>query len=110
MSEIERPTDEELIQRLEELSQAVTKGLSGQSEFTMRVPAEPKRDADLVLSYAAIRIKQLSEALSIYADKKNWWSKLGIDGTLLTKLVIFSVEGEEHQDGYLKAKEALEHK
>jgi len=47
---------EVLIARLEELATAVTKGkLSFANEFTMRVPAELDRDADLVLSEAALR-------------------------------------------------------
>lgn len=44
-----------LIERLMELSDAVTKG--NVSEFYMRVPAELDRDADLVLQEAAERLK-----------------------------------------------------
>ena len=47
------------IKRLRELSDAVTKGYKGQSEFTMRIPAEPDRDADLVLDWAANEIESL---------------------------------------------------
>ena len=50
--------------RLRELSHAVTQGREAvASEFTMRVPAEPKRDADLVLSTAADVIDDLYAAL-----------------------------------------------
>lgn len=49
-----------LCQRLQELSNFVTKGPDTVArEFTMRVPAEPDRDADLVLSDAAARITEL---------------------------------------------------
>lgn len=49
-----------LIKRLEELSEAITKGKEAtEREFTMRVPAELDRDADLVLSQAAKRLREL---------------------------------------------------
>ena len=58
--ESEVPTDV-ICDRLEELSEAVTKGRDAVSrEFTMRVPAEMDRDADLVLSIAAKRLRELS--------------------------------------------------
>jgi hypothetical protein len=47
-----------LVARLRELSDAVTKRESQEHEFTMRVPAEADRDADLVLSEAANRLEQ----------------------------------------------------
>lgn len=49
-----------LVARLRELSKAVTEGREAVlREFTMRVPAELDRDADLVLSSAADRIAEL---------------------------------------------------
>jgi hypothetical protein len=45
------------VARLRELSVAVSK--NRRDEFTMRVPAEPDRDADLVLSWAADEIDRL---------------------------------------------------
>lgn len=54
--------DEALCVRLEELTDAVTKGRTNQ-EFTMRVPAEVDRDADLVLAEAARRIRFLKACL-----------------------------------------------
>lgn len=46
-----------LANRLEELADAVTKGCDAvDREFTMRIPAECDRDADLVLSEAARRL------------------------------------------------------
>lgn len=49
--------DSILIARLHELSDAITKGRDSiNREFTMRVPAEVDRDADLVLAEAARRI------------------------------------------------------
>ena len=51
-----------LIKRLNELSDAVTKGRESVArEFTMRVPAEPDRDADLVLAKAAMEIDRLTK-------------------------------------------------
>lgn len=50
-----------LVLRLRELAQAVTQGPDAlRRECTMRIPAEPDRDADLVLSEAANRLKRLA--------------------------------------------------
>jgi len=55
----EVPT-EILVARLLELSDAITKGKDGvDREFTMRIPAECDRDADLVLAEAARRLEAL---------------------------------------------------
>ena len=55
----EVPT-EVLVNRLKELSSAITTGRNVQErEFTMRIPAECDRDADLVLAEAAKRLKNL---------------------------------------------------
>ena len=52
-----------IVARLKELSDAITGGRESQSrEFTMRIPAECDRDADLVISEAANRIEQLRAA------------------------------------------------
>lgn len=51
---------EKLCQRLDELSDAVTKGKAGEYEFTMQIPANPERDADFVLARAAQVIRELS--------------------------------------------------
>lgn len=49
-----------LCERLNALSDAVTRGKEAISdEFTMRVPAEVDRDADIVLAEAARRLKIL---------------------------------------------------
>lgn len=56
------PTDV-LANRLDELSDAVTKGDAGRNEFSMRVPAEMDRDADLVLDAAAKRLRELQAQL-----------------------------------------------
>ena len=60
------PTDV-LCKRLDELVQAVTHG-SVNREFTMRVPAEKDRDADLVMSEASIRLRKLEETLKDIVD------------------------------------------
>ena len=55
-----------LCKRLEELSYAVTKGRdSVKKEFTMSIPAEVDRDADIVICEAAIRLKLLVRALDL---------------------------------------------
>lgn len=54
---------EKLAERLAELSDAVTRGRDKLlSECTMRVPAEPDRDADLVLAEAAKRLREQAAA------------------------------------------------
>ena len=54
-----------LCQRLMELATAVTKGQPTiLREFTMRVPAERDRDADLVLVEAATRIIELETRIT----------------------------------------------
>lgn len=54
-----------ICKRLEELSYAVTKGKDAiNREFSMRVPAELDRDADIVLSIAAKRLTDLTAALN----------------------------------------------
>lgn len=55
----EVPT-ETLIARLNELSDAIVGGRESQErEFTMRIPAECDRDADLVLAEVARRMEAL---------------------------------------------------
>lgn len=57
---------ETLCARLEQLSKAVTEGKEAvEREFTMRVPAECDRDADLVLYRAAKRIRELEAKTKI---------------------------------------------
>ena len=56
---------EVLLERLDELADAVTGGkVSRDREFTMRIPAECDRDADLVISEAMNRIKALQHRVS----------------------------------------------
>lgn len=53
---------ETLANRLDELANAITKGREASDrEFTMRIPAECDRDADLVLSEAAKRLRGLNQ-------------------------------------------------
>lgn len=54
--------DDSRIARLRELALAVADGRM--DEFTMRIPAEPNRDADLVIDWAAKRIAKLEAALA----------------------------------------------
>jgi hypothetical protein len=65
-SEVPEGPHERLVGRLRELAHAVTQGREAVArEFTMRVPAEPERDADLVLSTAADEIERLRHALQV---------------------------------------------
>ena len=56
----DRAIAEALAARLLELSDAVTKGKAGiDREFYMSIPAQPARDADLVMSAAATHLTQM---------------------------------------------------
>lgn len=50
-----------LLDRAEQLADAVTKGESGSYEFTMRISAECDRDADLVLCELVKRFKRVNQ-------------------------------------------------
>lgn len=59
-----------IAKRLDELSEAVTKGRDAiNREFTMRIPCELDRDADVVLSRAAQLARQV-EALEAEKDEE----------------------------------------
>lgn len=60
------------VKRLRELAHAVTLGPDGHHEFTMRVPAEPDRDADLVLSSAADEIDRLRARVATLEGVLKW--------------------------------------
>lgn len=64
---------EVLLERLDELADAVTGGkVSRDREFTMRIPAECDRDADLVISQAVIIIRELQAKVSeLEAEQKS---------------------------------------
>ena len=57
-------------ERLRQLARAVTLGREGWSEFSMRVPADPERDADLVLSSAADESEALRAELDALKAEK----------------------------------------
>jgi len=60
-----------LRRRLDELANAVTQGRDGLNrEFSMRVPAEKDRDADLVISEAAKRLKEFEVAIIKFKETK----------------------------------------
>lgn len=61
---------EVLINRLNELADAVAKGEVGiKHEFDMRIPAELDRDADCVLSESANRLNELEECIKYFVDR-----------------------------------------
>mgnify|MGYP003480526326 FL=1 len=60
---------EQLVKRLRELSNAVTR--ADWNEFSMRIPVEKDRDADFVLLQAADKI----EALEADAARMDWIQK-----------------------------------
>lgn len=65
---------ERIVGRLRELAHAVTQGPDAvRRETTMRVPAEPERDADLVLSAAA-------DALESACKRAEYWKAEHIAG------------------------------
>jgi hypothetical protein len=54
-----------IIARLLELSGAISDGRDSQSrEFTMRIPAECDRDADIVISQSAMRLDQARQIIT----------------------------------------------
>lgn len=53
------PSDLELAERLEQIAVAITN--RDNSELTMSIPPRPKRDYDIVLQFAAARLRQRSE-------------------------------------------------
>lgn len=60
----DRVPSETLCTRLDELAHAVTLGHDAVTrEFSMRIPAELDHDADIVLSEAARRIRELEARL-----------------------------------------------
>jgi hypothetical protein len=64
----EVPLDK-IIARLRELSDAIIRGRDAQAdEFTMRIPAECDRDADLVLSEAANRLNAMQARVAKLED------------------------------------------
>ena len=59
-----------LADRLDELATAITKGADTiNREFTMRVPAEFDRDADLVMSQAAKRLREFELMMQEQAEE-----------------------------------------
>lgn len=78
MSDLEQAARAKIIAaRLDELALAVANG--DRSEFTMRVPAQPDRDADLVLSEAArlLRTALAAEGGRVSGDPVLWLWKNG---------------------------------
>ncbi len=68
----EKVPSDVLAKRLDELSDAITKGKDATDrEFTMRIPAELDRDADLVLGASAERIMALEQRVAdLQSDNK----------------------------------------
>ncbi len=65
---------EKLAIRLRELARVVAGPVSirDSGEFTMRIPAEVDRDADLVMSEAARRLEKLQRELAELKEKHRW--------------------------------------
>jgi len=72
-----------IVARLRELAAAVSEGRAAVArEFTMRIPAELDRDADLVLSEAAKRLEQIPALLEIARAARAVSSQRNMDQTL----------------------------
>ena len=56
------------VARLRELVKVITRGRIADGEFSMRIPADEDRDADLVLSWAARKIESLSAPVGDVGD------------------------------------------
>ena len=70
---------EKKITRLRELADVVTKGKESWHEFSMCIPADPDRDADLILTWAADEIEQLRSALHASAPEGHKCADCTID-------------------------------
>jgi hypothetical protein len=103
----EVPT-EILVTRLDQLADAVTKGANGTGQFTMSVPAQVDRDADIVLVEAGIRLtalrtenEQLREALKhLYHNAYNSGADMGIALDVARE----ALQPKQHQHGEEKRK------
>jgi len=62
MSDAPEVTDERICERLKELALSIGDHANGKgrgwSEFYMSIPADPRRDADLIMTAAARRIQE----------------------------------------------------
>lgn len=96
-----------IITRLNELSDAITGGRESQGrEFTMRIPAECDRDADLVIGEAAVRLaalqaenEALRAAMKEIADWVDRWTTPGHPVSTVARAALdrHSVEGESDE-------------
>lgn len=79
--------DNELVARLRELADVVTKRDLRCSEFTMRIPAECDRDADIVLSEAANRLEARAPSGTVAVEdmklRELLWLRHGCSITML---------------------------
>jgi len=108
--------EDKLVKRLNELSDAVTKGRDAISrEFEMRVPAEPERDADLVLSTAAItittkqkKIEKLEKEIEIWKDWNKTNKKLTAYKDLLVKVKAIECWDNNYIEYYAKITKAIQ--
>jgi len=81
-----------IIERLEELSNAITKGKRAfDYEFTMRVPAELDRDADIVLMLAARRLKAFND----FYDSVSYLFAEGVE--FMNKTELYDAFKKEYQ-------------
>ena len=100
-------TDDVLIARIEVLIEAITgtgqfKGLPHDyrmGEFTMRIPAQPERDADLVLSEFVRRFKRLrDERDALFRIVKNYWEEGYIDLAECEEVLQFDEAAQQHEE------------
>ena len=81
--------NDKLVPRLIELSRAVAKGY--QFEFSMRVPADPNRDADIVLQSAADRIEELQQQVCDECSPDDYgWNYNAVEGRVPCVCIIES--------------------
>lgn len=84
--------DKAIIKRLEELSNAITKGKKAfDYEFTMRVPAEFDRDADIVLMLASRRL----EAFNNFYDSVSYLFAEGVE--FMDKIEFYNAFKKEYE-------------
>lgn len=70
--------------RVEAADKHISDLCSGKARWTMRVPAEPDRDSDLVLSAALADVERLLAVADAAVALMEEWDELGPTGTMDT--------------------------
>ena len=95
---------EKIIKRLKELSHAATlPNHEMLSEFTMQVPADPERDADLVLSRAAQEISRLQAENDSLAEANSILNSANYTDGVRIKGLMADIKAANNKNDLLQA-------